>query len=1122
MNSSGRLFAQRFQDWHPIGSGAEGRLYRVQDTWVNQSVALKVAESEVDRHALVGEFLLLSTLRHPCLIRSFDLVYLGDACGHVLEYLPAEDPRSLMERGGEPAVWAALTQSLRALTYLHRRGYMHCDVSPGNILVWSDGGKWYAKVADLGLTLKTDEASVAGIRGTPGYVAPEVSLQARVGPASDLYGLAATAIAWIDGEGPWDSLPPSERLKRPTTERDNLRPKRRVSPELERLIGLLGSFYPENRSIPDFADLNTENAWGPPILKGTIVGIEDALSELSEHGRHVLPGQVEAIVIKGAPGSGRRTLCRALTRRLVAESWIGLFELPVNVMKTWLSTDVIDPVLVAREMLRRFEGLDVVVRLPDRLGTLRSRVLKAFLAGRNGEERSGKTLLLGTAGPEPLSGDHRRFLYTYSCLEYSWRGLNETALKSLQEDLFAADNQALEARGIDSPLAIELEKRGRVQGHGSDYTHDLAEQAFRRVVEAVWAKSSTDVRDAISVLSLGEAPWHVEDLSGLLGWDLQRANGVADSLILTTLFRSSFDAKGRIVQVSDSLARRYLRDCADGHISENRRSELCEWIDSNETLEGDTRLLASLLNSGCVPARYLHRTLEESLSLGRNDEVLDLEPLINSVEMKKASRKRCYEYLLLAARTLGRYAKEAELLGRLLEVAPDRQVIEYRMRLSSVLASLGNWGEAIGQCEEIDKDQRATEAESLLSTLQRAEILWQSGDFHKADTVYEVVKGLLRDDMQKEWLRYGVSRAREFGQRGDMDQVAAYLEEARARAGTALCESDVMFLITKGGLDVELGNHGAAAPIMERALEVALQEGNWNAHVMAAHRACTIEYGLGRMWEASRVGREGITTAVALGSKRIERMISSTTAFPEVILGNLGASLKCSQEMISTAEELGDVNLLIQAHRLRAFVGAYGGWRELVERSSRAVEGVGREIGADEALSFLDYCAGLFFYGEHAWKEASDRFESALVGARETGQAGHVLKIRTLMTVVNSKLGRSENDNTLEEIESELRLGRNPALEPMVSLARALDSRSISEADWIEALDQMWDHGRLMEFLEWAPSIAGIVGKQGPINLRKRIVNIVQRAANSLDDTELRKQFLSSKRVRFALLTARG
>jgi hypothetical protein len=213
---------------------------------------------------------------------------------------------------------------------------------------------------------------------------------------------------------------------------------------------------------------------------------------------------------------------------------------------------------------------------------------------------------------------------------------------------------------------------------------------------------------------------------------------------------------------------------------------------------------------------------------------------------------------------------------------------------------------------------------------------------------------------------------------------------------------------------------------------------------------------------------------------------------------------------------------MIQAHRLRAFVGAYGGWREIVEDSYQIVGRLGREIGAEEALSFLDYCAGLFFFGERAWKEAIEKLESALEKARDTGQAGHALKIRLLISVVNNKLGRREEDDDLKETEAELMSGRYPALEPIVKLSRILNRGLRSDAEGEEVLNQMWDHGRLMEFLEWAPGIRGEVTGQSPINLRKRIVNIVQRAANSVDDTELRKQFLSSKRVRFALLTARG
>jgi hypothetical protein len=73
-----------------------------------------------------------------------------------------------------------------------------------------------------------------------------------------------------------------------------------------------------------------------------------------------------------------------------------------------------------------------------------------------------------------------------------------------------------------------------------------------------------------------------------------------------------------------------------------------------------------------------------------------------------------------------------------------------------------------------------------------------------------------------------------------------------------------------------------------------------------------------------------------------------------------------------------------------------------------------------------------------------------------------------------------------------------------------------------ETLNVMWEQGRLIEILEWAPEAHAIMGGEGRLVLRKRTVNIVQRAANSVDDINLKKQFLSSKRVEYALLTAKG
>jgi eukaryotic-like serine/threonine-protein kinase len=202
-----------------IGQGGMGRVYLARDTRLNRRVALKILSPErmsnpraiarFQREGRVG-----AQLQHENLVRIYDF---GESLGRyylVMEFIEGKTIGTLLsEQGPMPPSTAArlVRQVALGLEHAHRKGLIHRDVNPYNILVTHDGT---AKLADLGLAIDLAEhehvTRDGATVGTFDYVAPE---QARYSHAadirSDIYSLGCTLYHMLTGQVPFPvpSLP---------------------------------------------------------------------------------------------------------------------------------------------------------------------------------------------------------------------------------------------------------------------------------------------------------------------------------------------------------------------------------------------------------------------------------------------------------------------------------------------------------------------------------------------------------------------------------------------------------------------------------------------------------------------------------------------------------------------------------------------------------------------------------------------------------------------------------------------------------------------------------------------------------------------------------------------------
>ncbi|HEY8656962.1 MAG TPA: serine/threonine-protein kinase [Candidatus Limnocylindria bacterium] len=192
--AGGDIAAGRYRLMSLIGVGGTADVWRAHDERRGRTVTLKILRERDDpaiRRAFLAEAEILDSLTHPGII---PVLGIHDTLGitaivfaHVEgESLAAADERRPFE-GREVA--GILIQLGGALASLHRRGFVHLDLKPANIL-FSPGSR--VRLLDFGIAEPIGQTPQR-IRGTPRYVAPEIRDGAPATPKSDVYGLAIVA-----------------------------------------------------------------------------------------------------------------------------------------------------------------------------------------------------------------------------------------------------------------------------------------------------------------------------------------------------------------------------------------------------------------------------------------------------------------------------------------------------------------------------------------------------------------------------------------------------------------------------------------------------------------------------------------------------------------------------------------------------------------------------------------------------------------------------------------------------------------------------------------------------------------------------------------------------------------
>jgi serine/threonine-protein kinase len=227
------VLSGRYEIGDRLGAGGMSNVHRATDRILERTVAVKIlAEHLSDDERFVARFrreaLAVAKLIHPNIVQVYDTGVDEGRHYIVMEYVAGKSGAQILQSRGslDPETAAEIgIQACAGLDYAHRRGIIHRDVKPGNLMIVggpAGGGSLTVKLTDFGIARAIEQTritQVGSVVGTAAYLSPEQVRGEEATPSTDVYALGVVLYQFLTGRLPYEGSTLAELAVRQQNEK---------------------------------------------------------------------------------------------------------------------------------------------------------------------------------------------------------------------------------------------------------------------------------------------------------------------------------------------------------------------------------------------------------------------------------------------------------------------------------------------------------------------------------------------------------------------------------------------------------------------------------------------------------------------------------------------------------------------------------------------------------------------------------------------------------------------------------------------------------------------------------------------------------------------------------------